>query len=157
MFCFFLGKLLTKASKTVNPTRDRSSCQLNTDIIAKVITVLCNEMVSVSAVLFSKLLHKGADFLRIQICSSNQNRLPERETWTLLRFHLEDPRCRMLVCSETVLNPMNYIFLDRTYLMSLLFIKSHIKTEHKSKSFQIWNLMTPVNFNYYKQTNIKET
>ena len=67
-------------------------------------------MVSVSAVLFRELLHKGADFLRIQICSSDQNRLPECEPWTLLRFHLEDPCCGMLVSSETVLNPMNYIF-----------------------------------------------
>lgn len=73
-------------------------------------------MVSVSAVVFSKLLHKGTDFLWIQICSPNQNRLPERETWTLLRFHLEDPCCRMLVSSETVLNPVNYIFGQKSLL-----------------------------------------
>lgn len=45
--------VITKSSKTIDPTRNLFPCQTKTHIIAKMVTILGNEIVGISRVILS--------------------------------------------------------------------------------------------------------
>lgn len=98
---------LTDSGEAIDPTRNRISGELDAGVVAEMVAVFGDQIVSISSVLLSKLLHQSSHLCSAHIGPSYQNRLPKRESLALLRLPFENSRRRMLVRSERKLHSMN--------------------------------------------------
>lgn len=53
-----MNKVVTESGETIDPSRDGFASQSETNVVAEMVTVLDDEMIGVSRVLFSQFLHE---------------------------------------------------------------------------------------------------
>lgn len=81
--------------------------QLVTNILAKMVAILNNQVICITMVACSMLLHELSNLNGIQACRPNKYWLSELEAWTLPRFHLKNTTCWVVMSSKCIFYTMN--------------------------------------------------
>jgi len=98
---------LTDSGKTIDPAGDGISGESETSVVAEMVAILCDEIVSISSVFGGEFFHNRLHFAWSHVGFSDQNRFSETETFAPLWLPLEYPRRRILVSPEREFNAVN--------------------------------------------------
>lgn len=101
---------LTNSGKAIDPIWDGIGGEFDAGIIAEMVAVFADQIVCISSVFHSKLLHQNFHLRRAHISPSNQDRFSKCESLALPRFSFENSCAWILVSSECILHSVNCQF-----------------------------------------------
>jgi hypothetical protein len=85
-----------------------SSSQFVTNIFAKMVAILDNQVICIAIVICRLAFHELSNLSRVQACSSNEYRLPKLEAWAHPRLDLKNATCRVVMSTECIFHTMNF-------------------------------------------------
>lgn len=97
----------TYFSQSIYPFWNWFPSQLTTDILAKMIAVLDNEVICVAIVAWRALFHELSDFMRIKAGCANQYWPPELEARALSRFDFKNATGWIVMSSKCIFYTMD--------------------------------------------------
>lgn len=141
-------KLVTDSSETIDPTGNGSSSEFLANIIAEMVTILGDEIVSIASVFFGQFFHHLLHFFIFHIRRSYQYCLPIHKPLAPFWFSFEYPRWWMLVCSKCILHSMHCI--TKNAVLNLLRFWNHHIVIIPTISWMSLQFIRPLWFFVYK-------